>query len=170
LFPFEWKNPTPFFLVRQLDNCGYYGSLDIHSTKISEFRQAWINALRDDLVAYFKELETLNFLVGEILRPCNADKTTELEQKKQDARNTLLFGYRMIVLRLNMNEKLHVDLDEKLKSFWSLQTQVVDHTKIDEALSLSRQVLKKEWEVTKQFPPFRRFSRYFECRKDSNVA
>ena len=38
-----------------------------HSTKISEFRQAWINALRDDLVAYFKELETLNFLVGEIL-------------------------------------------------------------------------------------------------------
>jgi hypothetical protein len=54
-----------------------------HSTKISEFRQAWINALRDDLVVYFKELETLNFLVGEILRPSNADKTTELEQKSR---------------------------------------------------------------------------------------
>jgi hypothetical protein len=34
-----------------------------HSAKISEFRQAWINALRDDIASYFKELDGLHVSV-----------------------------------------------------------------------------------------------------------
>jgi hypothetical protein len=113
-----------------------------HSAKISEFRQNWINGLRDDLATYFKQLEALHFCVGRLLNNSNAEKLDELEQKKQDTRNELLFAYRRILLRLNMKERLHQNLSEKLKGFWMVEQRVPDQAQVDEAIALSQAVLK----------------------------
>jgi len=39
-----------------------------HQPTISTFRQAWINDLRDDLVQYFRALETLNDIMPDWLK------------------------------------------------------------------------------------------------------
>jgi hypothetical protein len=134
-----------------------------HSAKISEFRQAWINGLRDDLAAYFKELEALHFCVGRVLNNSNPEKLDELEQKKQDTRNELLFAYRRILLRLNMKETLHRDLSAKLKDFWMVEQRVPDQAQVDEAIALSQALLKEEWKATKRLPVRRTVARIF-CR------
>jgi hypothetical protein len=133
------------------------------SAKISEFRQAWINGLRDDLAAYFKELEALHFCVGRVLNNSNPEKLDELEQKKQDTRNELLFAYRRILLRLNMKETLHRDLSAKLKDFWMVEQRVPDQAQVDEAIALSQALLKEEWKATKRLPVPRTVARIF-CR------
>jgi hypothetical protein len=130
-----------------------------HSAKISEFRQAWINGLRDDLAAYFKELEALHFCVGRVLNNSNPEKLDELEQ----TRNELLFAYRRILLRLNMKETLHRDLSAKLKDFWMVEQRVPDQAQVDEAIALSQALLKEEWKATKRLPVPRTVARIF-CR------
>ena len=132
-----------------------------HSAKISEFRQAWINGLRDDLAMYFRELEALHFHVGRILKASDSEKLGELEQKKQDTRNSLLFAYRRILLRLNMKETLHRELSTKLKAFLTVEQRVPDQDKVDDVIALSQAVLKEEWEATKRLPVPRTLARAF---------
>lgn len=57
-----------------------------HSAKISEFRQTWINALRDDIATYFKEPDGVHFYVGKLLNNKDSARVEELEQQKHEAR------------------------------------------------------------------------------------
>jgi hypothetical protein len=114
---------------------------------ISNHRQAWINALRDDLSTYLKELEIMHYATFSLLSATVDDGT--LEKKKQDARLAILFTYWRIVLRLNRTEQIHIDLRQRLDDLMSVTARVPDLTKLNEAVDLARQILKREWDVTK---------------------
>jgi hypothetical protein len=115
---------------------------------ISNHRQAWIDALRDDLATYFKELEQMHHVIDDL--HSTPAKTTE--KKKRDARVAILFVYWRIVMRLNRTEKMHVELRQKLDALMRISTKIPDREKIEDALDLARRILKREWEVTKWGP------------------
>src|SRR5258708_37799 len=113
-----------------------------HSAKISEFRQAWINALRDDITSYFKELYGLHVSVGNVIKNRDSLRIEKFEQEKYEARARLMLVYYRITLRLNMKEDLHRELLEKLKGFLLvIETAVADQTKIDEAMTVAQALL-----------------------------
>lgn len=117
-----------------------------HLTAISNFRQAWINTLRNDLAEFFRALEKLYYTFGDYKR----DSARYEEQWSKD-RIALLFVYERIRLLLNRTENLHVQLEKKLGEFLDepLDKSLSDRSKIDEAVDLARQLLKYEWDVTK---------------------
>jgi len=117
-----------------------------HLTTISNHRQAWINALRDDLAEFFKALEKLNYVITDYL-----NDSVQHEGQKRDARIALLFVYERIRLRLNRVEDMHVQLEGKLREFLDkpIGEMLADRNKINEAVDLARTVLKSEWEATK---------------------
>lgn len=117
-----------------------------HLTAISNDRQAWINALRDDLAEFFKALERLNYVVSDYLKDSESN-----EEKRREARVALLFVYERIRLRLNSVEDMHMRLENKLRDFLDnpLGEMLADRKKVDEVVDLAQRVLKQEWEATK---------------------
>lgn len=117
-----------------------------HWTAISNDRQAWINALRDDLAEFFKALENMRYVIGDYLK-----NSVQFEEKKREARIAVLFVYERIRLQLNRVEDKHIQLESKLREFLNepLGGILADRCKIDEAVDLARRVLKCEWEATK---------------------
>jgi hypothetical protein len=135
---------------------------------ISNHRQSWINALRDDLADFLKELEIMHYAIGSLLSAAADDGT--LEQRKQDARVAVLFTYWRIVLRLNRNEQAHFDLKKKLDDLMVVRTKVPDRKMLDETVDLARRILKREWEVTKYgifLRPVLWFKRQFHLDRDN---
>jgi hypothetical protein len=116
------------------------------SVAISTHRQAWINALRDDLAEFFKALEAIGYAVRDYMQD-----SAKFEDKKREARIALLFVFERIRLRLNRTEDLHIQLEQKLREFLDkpILEQLEDRTKINETVDLSRIVLKREWDVIK---------------------
>jgi hypothetical protein len=121
------------------------GWLGAKAVAISNHRQNWINALRDDLVNYLKEVDSLHFRVAQLLR---AGDTQDLE-KQQDSRNAAMLAYRRVLMRLNMTETLHVNLADRLNELMTIDSSTADPRKIEAAVNASREVLKYEWAVTK---------------------
>src|SRR5260370_42275548 len=119
---------------------------------ISNHRQAWINALRDDLATYLKELEVMHYVIGKIFSCKDANDLPELENQKHNARVSVLFVHRRILLRLNRTESLHVQLVEKLDGFMRVESRVPDQKAVDDMVNVARKLLKREWEVTKWGP------------------
>jgi hypothetical protein len=115
---------------------------------ISGFRQAWINALRDDLSTYFQELEKMHYVIGDLLR----ERSEANERKKREARIVILFVYSRIVLRLNRTEKMHIELRQKLDELMTTTETIPDRAKVEEVVDLARKILKQEWNVTKYGP------------------
>lgn len=113
---------------------------------IANHRQNWINALREDLVLYLKDVDDVHLRVGK-LASSTADSNGV--DRLQKSRNSALLVYRRILLRLNTHERLHIQLAEALKALLLVQDPVADPTKVDAALDLARKVLKYEWAVTK---------------------
>jgi hypothetical protein len=119
---------------------------------ISNHRQAWVDALRDDLATFFKELEQIHYAIDDLRRAPAGKK----EKLKRDARVAILFVYWRIVMRLNRTEDMHVELRQKLDALMVVSTNVPDRAKLEDALDLARRILKREWEVIK-WGPFARW-------------
>lgn len=117
-----------------------------HWTAISGHRQAWINALRDDIAVFFVSLDRMNYAIADFLKDSERH-----EGARRDARIALLLVYERIRLRLNRTETLHMQLEAQLRMFLDIPIgeMVADRAKIDEAADLARQVLGHEWTVTK---------------------
>ncbi len=117
-----------------------------HLTTISNFRQAWINALREDLAEFFKSLDAMNYANQDFMK--DSEQNTE---KRRAARLTVLFLYERIRLRLNRLETPHIELETKLRAFLDnpLGQMLADRSKIDETADLARRILKTEWDVVK---------------------
>jgi hypothetical protein len=117
-----------------------------HFTAISNHRQAWINALRDDLAEFFKRLEKLNYTIRDYLQD-----SSRHEEEKREARVAILFVYERIRLRLNRVEAMHIQLEGALREFLDnpLGEMLADRSRVDAAVDLARQVLKYEWDVIK---------------------
>jgi len=132
---------------------------------ISNHRQAWINALRDDLSTFLRELEMMHYAIGSLFSAKSDDGT--LEKQKQDARVAILFTYWRIVLRLNRIGRMHIDLRQKLNELMVVTEKTPDRTKVNDAVDLAQQILKHEWDVTK-YGVFTRPVLWFKHQLGSN--
>ena len=73
------------------------------------------------------------------------------EARKAVARTDVLTIFERMRLRLNKGERLHIELEKKLREFIDepLGEAMAGRKKINEAVELARDVLKIEWEVAK---------------------
>jgi hypothetical protein len=129
-------------------------------TKISEFRQAWINALRDDLAALFSNVRTLARALQESrAHELGAPKEFSIEPSKITAvRHGASETYHRIRLRLNGNQPDHKELLRLLSAMMGAQqSYMLDKEgdvgepigEVERAASYAEGVLKTEWETVK---------------------
>jgi len=116
-------------------------ALIARSVMVSNHRQAWINGLREDLAAFFAAID----LVHATTTSEDANKLDALKE----ARNDAVVTFRRILMRLNMNEPLHQELEKLLESLLAIQGAVTNQVDLKAAVQLARKILKREWEVTK---------------------
>jgi hypothetical protein len=122
-----------------------FGLWGIKSVMIANHRQAWINALRDDLAQFFTSIDAIHFVIAKLSLGGDSD---DLEEQ-QKARNAVLLANRRILMRLNMTEPLHQRLEKALEPLLCVRGKTVNEEELGTAVRLARQVLKHEWEVTK---------------------
>jgi hypothetical protein len=120
-------------------------ALIARSVMISNHRQAWINALREDLAAFFTAIDVIHFRIATLSQNGDADGL----DGQQRARNDAVLAYRKILMRLNMNEVLHQQLEKSLESLLMVRGTAVNQDELTAAVTLARTILKREWEVTK---------------------
>jgi hypothetical protein len=120
-------------------------ALITRSVMIGNHRQSWINALRDDLAKFFTAIDVIHFKMATLAHNSDVNKLEE----QQKARNDVLLAYRNILMRLNMNEALHQQLEKALENLLVVRGTTVDQAELNNAVKLARTVLKSEWEVTK---------------------
>lgn len=118
------------------------------SIMIANNRQAWINALRDDLAQFFTSIDVIHFRMAMLSQGGDVSKLED----QQKARNDVLLAHRRILMRLNMNEPLHEQLEKALEALLIVRGKTVDQDDLAAAVTLARRVLKREWEVTKYGP------------------
>ncbi|HQR97496.1 MULTISPECIES: hypothetical protein [unclassified Polaromonas] len=126
--------------------------------KISEFRQAWIDGLREDLANFFSASRTCTRAIQEsrleFKNPMPIDEATTARLRHQVAE----CSYR-IKLRLNEIKKPHIKLESLMtesstfvSEYFSGTTDDVDKvlSGIEIAAKQAREVLKAEWERVKK--------------------
>lgn len=129
-------------------------------TKVSEFRQAWINALRDDLAALFSNTRTLARALEESrdAEPATPDKFRIEQSKITAVRHGAAETYHRIRLRLNVNQGDHRRLRRRLAVMMGRQQAYVVNKNsgvdtvldaVEQAASYAEIVLKNEWETVK---------------------
>jgi hypothetical protein len=123
----------------------FVGSMGARFVAISNHRQQWINALREDIVLYLQEIDRMHFRIGKLLRGGDSD---DLE-KQQEIRASALLVYRRIRLRLNMTESPSIKLDAALEALKTVDSAVANQDRVDAVIKASAVVLKQEWAVTK---------------------
>jgi hypothetical protein len=116
------------------------------SAIICYHRQARLNALRDDLAQYFASIE-----VAHSRTPSQGGETNNLE-RQQKARADALLNYRRILLRLNMNEPPHRQLEKALEALL-LRNKSLNQDELTAAITLARTVLNEEWDATNYAVP-----------------
>jgi hypothetical protein len=115
------------------------------SVMVSNHRQAWINGLRKDLAAFFTAIDLVRSKTKR--QPSGSNGNPEEPQKE---RNDAMLAYRKILMRLNMNEALHLQLERSLESL--LTAHGNDEEGLKRAVTYARGLLKHEWDVTKYGP------------------
>jgi hypothetical protein len=134
------------------------------SVKISEFRQKWIDALREDVAAYIgathkwiRKYEEINGIIA-------MEKRGQKDRKELlRIQNEALVILSRIKLRINPNKNPHKREDDtfllaldkliepgKLQPIEPATLELSWSQAAQEALDLARRILKREWEVTKQ--------------------
>lgn len=121
------------------------GWASIKSVVISNHRQAWINALRDDLAEFFTSVDEFHFAHSKLLQRGAETDLTE----QRDLRNKVLLTYRRTLMRLNIREPLHQRLEGALQPLLDVSGKTINQTDLATAVLAAREVLKYEWEVTK---------------------
>jgi hypothetical protein len=136
--------------------------------KTSEFRQAWIDALREDLAlflsagrAFARSAEMAQIYAAEYMEktllPISKEKISELRHSAAET-------FYRIKLRLNPDEPEHKELLRLIEAAVSQQNKMLtEHTNntetlaaLDRASDYAQPVLKKEWERVKRGElPFR---------------
>lgn len=133
-------------------------------TKVSEFRQAWIDALRDDLAALFSNTRTLARAVQESRVPQSAEtEKFGIEKTKiTEVRHGAAEAYHRIRLRLNGGQDDHKELLRLLSAMMGAQQAYMFYKEgdvneaigsVEKAASYAECVLKAEWETVKLGEP-----------------
>jgi hypothetical protein len=137
--------------------------------KISDFRQAWIDGLREDLAIWFSSARSMARATEERqLDEAQAAKAKFLLSEDQIRATRVMSAqaYYKIKLRLNSGEEQHIQLVTLIDQAINLQNATAkgesDGSKtipaIEAAFEFSRSVLKTEWERVKDGEPRFRFA------------
>lgn len=124
-------------------------------TKISEFRQAWINDLRNDIADYVGASDRWMSARNE-LNSAAQEKRQELGPGAEKLSNEARVILHRIELRFNPRENKYKQEDElflgSLKALLDPQAAIAKPWRelADVAVMLGRELLKREWEVTKR--------------------
>jgi hypothetical protein len=124
-------------------------------TKISEFRQEWINELRADIAAYIGAADRWMTARNE-LNEAPHDKRQQLAPASEKLSNEERIILHRIELRINPRKNKFEDDDKEfLTSLWKLlDPGALPGTSwralADNSVRLGRELLKREWEVTKK--------------------
>jgi hypothetical protein len=130
--------------------------------KVSEFRQAWIDSLRDDLASFLGAARAFSRAVEalHVYGPDYKEKGALLisDQKVGDLRYQAAETFSRIKLRLNATESEHVELLRLLRRAIDEQNTMLKNKSaadstleaIEAANEYARTVLKKEWERVKK--------------------
>ena len=154
---------------------GFFSLVSLVSSKeqkVSEFRQEWINGLRDDLSVFFSSARALCRTMQETRSPNTTDDDIqEFKFGKEKIGHMRLAGadalYR-VKLRLNKNEPEHKELQRLLETAINIQNRInidkgLDYTEaldaIERASDYSQDILKSEWERVKNGEPTYRRSK-----------
>jgi hypothetical protein len=113
------------------------------SAIVGYHRQARINALRDDLAQFFAAIDVVQTRTP---LPAYGTETNNLERQQRTRADALMI-YRRILLRLNVNERLHQRLEKALEGLL-VRNKGANQDDVTAALSLARTVLNEEWDVT----------------------
>ena len=129
--------------------------------KISEFRQAWIDGLREDLANFFsasrtctRAIQELKYAQQQFKNPMPIDEAMTAKLRHQVAEST----YR-IKLRLNQKKGSHITLESLMTESSTLVSRYFSGTSddvdavltgIENAANQAREVLKTEWERVKK--------------------
>lgn len=116
--------------------------------KLSEHRQNWINALRDDVAEYIANAHGVQADTKDLISLSqDSEQRAELHRRittKKDGADTLLLK---IALRLNPKEDDHIALEKLLNELREGKTVDVELEK--RAIEQARLVFKREWDVAK---------------------
>ena len=129
-------------------------------TKVSEFRQAWINSLREELATLFSSTRTFARAVEEDRgsQPENPSKFHFSQEKITAVRYGAAETYYRIKLRLNREQDDHKELLRLLSEMMAAQQRYMEDLSADVQLPLSHvekaseqaeNVLKNEWRTVK---------------------
>lgn len=126
--------------------------------KTSEFRQAWIDGLREDLAVFFGAARAFARAVEELQIHGSNGPLRIREEKVSDLRYQAAETFSKIKLRLNADEMEHQELVRLLKRAIDEQNEMLAQQAssektlqaIDIANEYARPVLKKEWERVKR--------------------
>ena len=139
--------------------------------KTSEFRQAWIDGLRDDLAKFFgaarafaRAVEAVQLYGAEykekVVLPISDAKVGELRYQAAEMMSK-------INLRLNPEEAKHQELSCRLRQAIDVQNHILSNggpvdqalDAVDRASDCARSILKEEWTRVKNGEPVFRFAR-----------
>jgi hypothetical protein len=120
----------------------------VRLVKISEHRQNWINALRDDVAEFIADAHSVQADTKDLisLSPELAQRD-ELQRRintKKDGADTLLLK---IILRLNPKEDDHIELEKLLNEL--REGKAINAELEKRAIEQARIVFKREWDVAK---------------------
>lgn len=126
--------------------------------KTSEFRQTWIDGVRDDISEFISGIDVVSaFLAAKHLENNNANKLDLLISQSETLREISTRYHR---LQLRLNPKEHQDLLTALAAVYSSLSdlsQVGDREKIGEliqtVISPAQKNLKNEWQRVKRGEP-----------------
>lgn len=130
-------------------------------TKISEFRQAWVDALREELAILFSSTRTMARATQETRAPSSGTNTKfHISQVKiTEIRHAAAETHYKIKLRLNVTQSDHLALLEMLGAMMDAQNKYLAAVNADikevfeaakRASDQAALVLKSEWETVKQ--------------------
>jgi hypothetical protein len=138
--------------------------------KISDFRQAWIDALREDLATFFSVSRAMARATDEARIPEDQKANYKFgfsEDQVREYRITVAQTYYKIKLRLNAGEAEHIRLltlmDQAIEAQIATAQGKSDGSKtlpaLEAAVDYSRPVLKSEWDRVKRGEPSFRIAR-----------
>jgi hypothetical protein len=161
-----WSTAAPYIVALVAAFAGLVAAFISHSAKISEFRQAWINDLRRDIADYvgaaekwFRKWDEINLLASSVKEVREREELFPIT----NAARVILWRIR---LRLNPRENQYKAEDDRLLQSLDdlLNPGKIAPPNLDSswlnlangAVDQAREVLKREWQVTKRFPLFHR--------------
>ncbi|WP_156348396.1 hypothetical protein [Sphingomonas sp. Leaf34] len=126
------------------------GLIVAKENKTSEFRQEWINALRESISDAISAVAAMHIIADMIIDDDNAEMIAEAWRKVSKSLS-------LVELRLNIVEPDHLELQGLIRQSEKLIKRGTDGEDIsgelellqDSVTALSQQVLKREWDRVK---------------------